>query len=174
MIEEVQINQLNLAFKRIFAMPISRSTFREIQNAILSSSIKSQEESNLLFESLVTGESQSAAKVCTNETALLNLIDNFSISIRVAKDVYERGEFISLASSDIISQPNRVAFLNRVRRVDGEEMHFLTDVRGTINLVHHLTSRLQELQKNEAGKNQLDASKPELKEVKKILDSLTV
>lgn len=172
MIEEQKLKQLDRAFKRIFAMPISRSTFREIQNAILSISEGNQEESNIIFESLVTGEQHQSGKVCANPAFLERMIDDFSISIRVAKDVFERGEFISLASSDIISQPNRVAFLNRIRRVDGEELHFLTDTKGTLNLIYHLMGRLQELKKNAEGKESIVDSKQQLLAIKQKIDDL--
>lgn len=172
MLDEKQITQLNLAFKKIFTMPISRSTFREVQNAIVAINPGVQDDSNQLFEALVLGEVKTPAKLTKDQKGLDKLIDDYSMPIRVAKDVYERGEFISLASSDIITQQNRVAFLNRVRRVDGEEMHFLTDTRGTINLVQHLVTRLQELEKNELGKGQLSQAKQELSSIKEKLDKL--
>ena len=172
MIEEKSLSELSFALKRIFAMPISRSTFREIQNAILTYCPTKNGDSGALFESLVTGELNPANSVFCKKDPLQKLIKDFSISIRVAKDVFERGEFISLASSDIITQQDRIAFLNRIRRVDGEEIHFLTDVKGTINLLHHYLGRLQELEKSEVGKNILKTSKDDFISAKASLENL--
>ncbi|NGX42257.1 MAG: hypothetical protein K940chlam7_00535 [Chlamydiae bacterium] len=172
MIEEKQLTELSNTLKRIFTMPISKSTFREIQNAILALSPGNQEDANSLFEVLVTGEIKPDTKISSAPKTLEKLIDEYSISTRVAKDVFERGEFISIVSSDIISQPNRVAFLNRIRRVDGQEFHFLADTKGTINLLHHLIGRLQELENNEAGKETINGCQEELKSLRVNLNKL--
>ncbi|MFQ5729162.1 MAG: CT_584 family protein [Waddliaceae bacterium] len=172
MIDENHLSQLNSTLKRIFAMPISRSTFREIQNAILTFCPNEKEDSSALFESLVTGELKPAGSLCKKKDPLKKLIDEFTVSVRVAKDVFERGEFISLASSDIITQKDRIAFLNRIRRVDGEEIHFLTDTKGTINLLLHFLGRLQELEKTDAGKEILKNSKQDFTAAKEILEHL--
>ena len=170
MIEEVQFNQIRKELSRIFALPITRSTMREVQNAL---AVICPQDSNLLFQTLISGENDKPTELSTNENKLMEIIDDFSVSVKVAKDVYERGEFINLVSSDIIAQPNRVAFLNRIRRVDGEEIHFFTDTRGTINLLNHLLERLQELKKNDIGRESLKNSKEALSTVKQRIDQLT-
>lgn len=169
MIDDVQIKQIRRELSRIFALPITRSTLREVQNTLI---VISPQDSNTLFQAFLTGELENAHKVTKHKDKLLEVIDDFSVSVRVARDVYERGEFINLASSDIIAQSNRVAFLNRIRRVDGEEMHFFTDTRGTVNLLNHLLERLHELQKNEIGKESLKSSKEELKNAREQLSKL--
>jgi len=170
MIEEVQINQVRRELSRIFALPITRSTLREVQNALVAIC---PQDSNLLFQTLISGETERLKELTNEDSRLKEIIEDFTVSIRVARDVYERGEFINLASSDIIAQPNRVAFLNRIRRVDGEEIHFFTDTRGTINLLNHLLERLQELKKNDIGRESLKNSKDELTAVKQRIDQLT-
>ena len=171
MIDDTQIKQIRRELSRIFALPITRSTLREIQNTLV---VVCPQDSNTLFQAFVSGELTNPTKLSKNKDKLLEVIDEFSIPIRVARDVYERGEFINLASSDIIAQSNRVAFLNRIRRVDGEEMHFFTDTRGTVNLLNHLLERLHELQKNDVGKESLKGSKDELKMAKDRLDKLMI
>lgn len=170
MIEEAQMHQIRKELSRIFALPIRRSTLREIQNILI---YICQNDSDLLLQALFSGEHDNLKKLTSNESVLRKIVDDFSVSVKVAKDVYERGEFINLASSDIISQPNRIAFLNRIRRVDGEEMHFFTDTRGTVNLLNHLLERLQELQKNDVGKESLDSTKEELTTAKERINQLT-
>ena len=161
-----KVKQLENQFKRIFSMPITRSTFREMQNSILSISPEYPEVSSILFESLITGQIKNEKVFGDALTSVKQLINDYSVQARLCRDVYERGEFISLASSDIISQPNKISFLNRFRRLDGEELHFLTDTKGTINLVQHLLSRVQELQKSEQGR---EALKEQIEEIKDIL-----
>jgi hypothetical protein len=171
MIDETQIKQIHRELSRILALPITRSTLREIQNTLV---IVCPEDSNTLFQALVSDETTNHSKISKHKEKLLQMIEEFSVQVRVARDVYERGEFINLASSDIIAQSNRVTFLNRIRRVDGEEMHFFTDTRGTVNLLNHLLERLQELQKNETGKESLKGSKEELKAAKDRLNKLVL
>ena len=93
---------------------------------------------------------------------MTRLIEEYSIPVRMAKEVFERGEFISLASCDMMTQPNRLAFLNRIRRIDGEEFHYLSDIRGAVNLVHLLIGRLLDSEKQEFGKQPLNSCKADL------------
>jgi hypothetical protein len=174
MLEESNITDLKAALKRIFALPITRSTLREIQNTILISCLKEKESSRELFESLITGELKDPSSICKKKESLKKLIDEFTVPVRVAKDVFERGEFLSLASSDFITQKDRIAFLNRIRRVDGEEMQFLADTKGMINLLLHFLERLQELKKTEMGEEILNNAKQDLDAGKKLIENLLV
>ncbi len=144
MLSEKQMEHLSANMKRIFAMPITRSTFREMQNAIMEASGGNTTASNQIFESLMTG------KLPKDEpkNGLEYVVKEYTVLARLSKDVFEMGEFINLVSSDIFKQNNRVGFVHRIRRVDGQELQFVTDSEGTVNLLKHLATRLHELKKD--------------------------
>lgn len=153
-LSEAQVKDLNNSFKRIFAMPITRSTFRELQNAVMTISEGDVKNSNSLFESLLTGETKKdVVSAGGAEKYFKQLVDEYGVSTRTARDVFEKGEFISLITTDILTRQNMLVFLTRIRRVDGEEIQFITDPGGSINLMKHLVGRLGELNKNEQTKH---------------------
>ncbi len=147
--------------KRIFAMKITRSTYRELQNVVLNCANQNKEIANFLFETLLTGQ----IKMKLNEKhheILEEVIKHFTIPARLSKEVYEKGEFINIITSDLITQENQVAFLNRLRRIDGDEMVFMSDPVNTLNLFQHFAGRIFELENNPKGKEELAKYKKEL------------
>lgn len=148
--------------KRIFAMKISRSTFRELQNVILSCVNQEKELANILFEILLTGQIKQNISNEKHREILEEIIKDFTIPARLAKEVHERGEFVNIITSDLVSQQDQYAFLNRIRRIDGEEFVFLSDPQNTINLLQHFAARLFELEKAPQGKEQLEKYKKEI------------
>ena len=148
--------------RRIFAMKISRSTFREIQNVILNCVNQNKELANFLFETLLTGQLKGEVPNEKHREILEEIIKNFTIPARLAKEVFERGEFVNIITSDLVNQEEQFAFLNRLRRIDGEEFIFMSDPQNTVHLVNHFVGRLYELEKNSKGKSELDKFKKEL------------
>ena len=61
---------------------------------------------------------------------------------------------------------------NRFRRVDGEEFHFVSDVETTLHVVNHFLTRLQELSKNEGAAKNLQRCKPQISQIKSILNEI--
>lgn len=147
--------------RRIFAMKISRSTFRELQNVILSCVDQNKDLANFLFETLLTGQIKGEVNEKHREV-LEEVIKSFTIPARLAKEVAERGEFINIITSDLMTQEDQVAYLNRLRRIDGEEFTFLSDPQNTMHLLNHFASRLYELDKNSIGKKELAKFKKDL------------
>lgn len=148
--------------RRIFAMKVSRSTFREIQNVILNCVNQNKEIANFLFETLLTGQIKGEIPNEKHREILEEVIKNFTIPARLAKEVSERGEFVNIITSDLVSQEEHYAFVNRLRRIDGEEFVFMSDPQNTVHLVNHFISRLYELEKNPAGKQELQKFKKDL------------
>lgn len=148
--------------KRIFAMKISRSTYREIQNVILSCTNQNKEIANFLFETLLTGQIKGEISNEKHIEILEEVIKDFTIPARLSKEVHERGEFVNIITSDMVTQEDQFAFLNRVRRIDGEEFVFLSDTQNTVHLATHFIGRLYELVNNSKGKVELDKYKKEL------------
>ncbi len=168
-----KIEELDKSFKRILTMPMSKSTFRQLQNAIYASADKNIESANGLIESLLTGEVKKEITKNVTPKVLTAFFEDHAISISVARDVAEKGEFVSLITSDIIPHPSLAILASRIRRVDGEEYQFLTDPESTLQFARHFLSRLQEFSQIESGKNILNQHKEELKALRNTLDTLT-
>jgi hypothetical protein len=148
--------------KRIFAMKVSHSTFRELQNVILSCANQDKAIANFLFETLLTGLIKEGVGNEKQRDILEEIIKDFTIPARLAKEVYERGEFVSIITSDLATQNDQSAFLHRIRRIDGEEFVFMADPQNTIHLLQHFVGRLVELERQPKGKEQLSKYKNEL------------
>lgn len=148
--------------RRIFAMKITRSTYRELQNVILTCTGQNKDIANFLFETLHTGQIKEGWLNEKQTEVMEDLVKYFTIPVRLAKDVYERGEFINVITSDIVTQQEECALLNRIRRIDGEEFLFLSNPQNTLHLLQHFTSRLQELQGNKHAQEELGKFKKEL------------
>lgn len=160
--------------KRIFAMKISRSTFRELQNVILSCADQNKEIANFLFESLMTGQIKQPLPNEKHREILEEAIKDFTIPARLAKEVFERGEFVNIITSDLVSQQDQYAFLNRIRRIDGEEFVFLSDPQNTFHLLQHFAGRIVELEKTPKGKEELVKFKKEINLISERLKQLSL
>lgn len=172
MLNEKELTLLQKNLQRIFSMTIMRSTFREVQNVILTTAEGNRDTANSLFESLITGEIKDGLVPNKSKDVMKDMIESYTIPIRLAKEVYERGDFVNIITSDLLSQQNRVVFLNRIRRVDGEEFQFITDPDSTIHLLQHFVARIQDLTKSDVAKNFVSSHKKELEAVKSQIDSL--
>lgn len=169
MVLDEQIEQLDRSFKRIFALPISRLTLRELQNAI-STSIPKQEVSTAVYNSLLSGELDDSLKQ-REISELLRLIDSYSSHIRIAREVAEMGEFLNSFSCDFLQQNNQVFFINRMRRIDGQEYHFLSAPDINIRLARMFINRLRDLKRN-ANIRLESGLKDELRKLQTDIDAL--
>jgi hypothetical protein len=160
--------------RRIFAMKVSRSTFREIQNVILNCTNQNKEMANFLFETLLTGQVKGEIPNEKHREILEEIIKNFTIPARLSKEVHERGEFVNIITSDLVSQEEQFAFLNRIRRIDGEEFVFLSDTQNTVHLATHFIGRLYELEKNSKAALELSKYKKELATLAERLKQLSL
>ncbi len=159
--------------KRIFALKITRSTFREIQNVILTCANHNKQLANDLFETLLTGRIKEDLGNEKQKEVLEDVIRHFTIPARLSKEIYERGDFINIITSDAVRQQEHVAFVNRIRRIDGEEFIFMSDPESTIHLLQHFVGRLQELQKTPTAKEVLMKNKDSLKIISDQIKALT-
>lgn len=160
--------------KRIFAMKISRSTFRELQNVILTCTNHNQDLANFLFEILLTGQIKEGSVNERQHEVCQDIIKYFTIPARLAKDVYERGEFINVITSDLVKQDDESALLNRLRRIDGEEFVFLSDPQNTIHILQHFIGRIHEFRNDEKSRETLSKFKKELNLASEKLKQLSV
>jgi hypothetical protein len=172
MFDQNTLNGIRRSLKRIFSLPVTRSTYREIQNVITIASNGNADQANVLLETLLTGNLQSDKAKQLPKEELKTLVDEFSISTWVAKDVFERGEFISLITSEMVNVPGQFVYSNRLRRMDGQEFHFVSDIESTLQIIQHFVGRLQELNRLEGGGKQIAAYHKELAQIKKLMDAL--
>lgn len=157
---------LRNTFQRIFALPITKSTIREVQGALLTHAEGDSVKAGAMFDSLLVGESK-------NNDSFKSLIDDFAVQVRVARDVFERGDFLNHVFSEIVNQNNRAFLMHFLQRVDGEEFRFFTDVEGTILLLKHMLNRIKDIQTVDFFKADFEANKPSLKQLADQLKELT-
>jgi hypothetical protein len=170
MINEQIANELNVHLQRIFCLPITRSTFRDLQQVVLHLTQGDPDRSNQFFELLLSGTiKESIVDKGAYEKVRL-MVENYTIPCRMSKEVFERGDFLAGASSEMLVREDQAAFVNRIRRVDGKELQFIADPQGVFFLIHHFVSRLEELKRD--GK--LKGNKDEIGELRSRLQSLLI
>lgn len=164
MLNTEQSNQINQSLTRIFALPITRSTYREIQNAIYRATSGSREKTQFLLDMLFKSEPVQDSQV------LNEIVQAFGVKTKLARDVMERGDFISLVTSDITQSGDKKFLVNRLRRIDGDEYQFLTDSESTLHLVEHFLGRVEEI--NNQDKEFAKRYKNRLKQLQDALTKL--
>lgn len=170
MIDAKKLQQLDQAFQRILTLPLSKSSFRQMQNAVLFCFEGDREEASKFLEAILTGKAPQNGSA--PDPHLQKLIDRYSLPMSVAREVAERGDFLSIVTSDIISHPEMPIFGNRIRRVDGKEFDFITNSETAIQLLHHFSSRLLEMEKLEKSRDVLKGFKKDLVALKNRIDQL--
>lgn len=168
LLQEQDIDHLGQAFKRIFAFPVSRISFKEVQRSIFMIAKEDRDKANQIMDALLNGE----AKQDKNPD-LQDLINEFTPLVRLSKDVLEKGEFISFLSSDLVN-PSHPLFINQIRRIDGQEFQFLAEPEGIVHLLKHFVRRIEELQRMDKGNQFFKNQATELKELRNRLDKLAV
>lgn len=170
-VSETQLEQLNRSIKRIFALPISRLTIRELQNAITQALPGNIDATKAVYEALLSGELTAALKDGDSE-GISNLIEQYSPHVKIAREVAEMGEFMNSFSCDFIEQGKQFFFVNRLRRIDGSEYYFLSAPETNIRLSHMFIHRLGDLKKA-VGDLPLDPKlKEELASIKQEIETL--
>jgi hypothetical protein len=170
-LSEDQLEQLNRLFKRIFALPISRMTIREVQNAVSTAIPSNPDAFKSIMESLLSGEMKGDIRT-SDGTDLSNFVETYSYPVRLSKEVAEMGEFMNSFNCEFLQQGNQVYFVNRMRRIDGQEYYFLSMPETNIRLAHMFVNRLQDLKKA-LGRLKLDPRvAEELANIKNDIDTL--
>lgn len=167
--DEKSVQGLDQNLQRIFGLKVGRTTFREAQNAILAAVQGDKNKATTLLETLLSGEVKEGT---FEKTLLRSLLKQFTIPLRLARDVFERGDFLQVITSDTVNQSDRPLFVNRIKRVDGEEHQFICDISSSLHLLNHFVSRLHELAITEKKSKPLDSHRKELSAFKQRLDQL--
>ncbi len=167
MLEKKDIDQLRQVFRRIFSLPVTRSSFKEIQRSIFTAVGEDKNKANEVLDALLNGEQDKSSSSNFQE-----LIEEFGVRTRLAREVLERGEFINFLSSDLINPGQHILFVNFIRRIDGQEFQFLTEPEGIVYLLKHFLGRIEEIQRIDKSKEFIKNQANDLKELKDKLDKL--
>ncbi len=165
LIDDQLANELNMQLQRIFCLPISRSTYRDLHNVAMVLAKGDQERANQILEVLFTGTVKPDRVASSAEGKVRQMIERFTISCRMSKEVFEKGDFLGGVSSEILTQEDKAVAINRIRKVDGEEIQFATDPQAALFMVHHFLARLEEFSKHEASKGLIKGFEKELKDI---------
>lgn len=163
MLSNENLLELRSQLQRIFTMKVSRSSYREIQNLVISITKSNKVLANQLLLTLLSGELQPEVVRDTDTKTLETICSDFSSQVRLAKEIQEKGDFINIITSDLLGAMENSSYLNRVKRIDGEEFHFVTDLDSTIKMVHHFLNRLAEFKQNPSNKEVLEKQRASLK-----------
>jgi hypothetical protein len=171
MLTKEQLQTLDSAFKRILVLPISKMTIRELQDVLNNFLDGSKDVPRNLFNSIVEGKVNPAFDKSIHKE-IQDFIDKYSATFRVAIDVADTGEFINSFTCDQIVQNNRPFYVNRMRRIDGEEYYFISNPDTTIRLAQMFVKRLIETRKETKNLPLEPRVKKELESIRKDLESL--
>lgn len=175
MLTEHLVNELNIQLQRIFCLPITRSTFRELQNVIFTLAQQNQDLANLYFEVLLSGTLKEGSVHESARDKMRTIIERYTIPCRMAKDVFERGEFVAGMTSDIMFDQEtgqNALIVSRIRRIDGQELQVVHSPQTTLFTVQHHLQRLAEIAGHEKGKEQLKYLKDHLNQIKQQLNQI--
>lgn len=172
LIDDQVATELNLQLQRIFCLPITRSTYRDLYNVSLVLAKGDQQKAGQILEVLFTGTVK-PDRVATNaEPKVRQMIERFTISCRMSKEVFEKGDFIGNVTSEMLTQEDKAVAINRIRKIDGEELQFATDAKGTLYLVHHFLTRLEEFSQIEGAKKDIESFSKEIADLQNRLSAL--
>ena len=134
--------------EKSLSMPITRCTYKELQNAMLVAAQGDQNTFVKLMETLLT------KKILLNldadsEDIIQEIIDRYGVGIFTSKEVHDKPDFINLLTSDLIQQQKTLFFSNIIRRVDGKYLDFVCDIDSLFHIIEHFTARLEEAQKRD-------------------------
>lgn len=166
MADNGKTESVHTSLKRIFALPVNKSTFRQVQNAIAVIYQDDPNRANDVLEGLFTGNFKSGGD------SIKTIHKEFGEQLKVAREVFERGAFLTLITSDRLAQGDRVLFNNLVRRIDGDQIEFITDIESTFQMIKHFIGRLQEVQSLDVDKKLRDIVKNELADLHKMTETI--
>lgn len=166
MIDDEKMEVLNQQFQRIFTLPVTRLTFRELHNAISTALSDDQEATQSIVEALLTNN-------FPDEPKMEEFCRNYAIPFRVAKQIQDNGEVLSMLSTDIGSQGENLLFQVQIRKINGGEYTFITDAPGFLQVAEHIVSRLASTTSTLAGRGIISSLQPRLAALKKDIGKLS-
>ena len=163
MLDVQKTQMIKNMLQRAFSLPMRKSTVRQIQNGLMQICSGNTDLVNKVLASLLLGKLEKEVVEEKGEAAFKELFELFTIQIRLAKEVNEKGDFINIITSDAVKQEKDLLFMNTIRKVDGEEFQFITDLPSMLHLVGHLCNRMLDAGKEGEDKKALEPYQNELK-----------
>lgn len=166
MISQDKLEVLEQQFQRIFTLPVTRTTFRELQSVVSTAFDGDNEMTNAFIDDLLQNKK-------INETDFIaDFMKEYSIPLRVAKQVHDSGEVLSMLTTDVGMQGGNMLYSVRIRRIDGGEFTFITDTGGFLQIAEHILARAESTTSNSAGKGIMNSMRSRLKGMQEILSRL--
>lgn len=165
MINAEKMDVLNQQFQRIFTLPVTRLTFRELQMALSTALNNDPKTIQTVTEALLSNE-------FPDEPKLEGFFKEFSVPFRVAKQIQDNGEVLSMLSTDVGTQGENLLFQVRIRRIDGGEYTFITDAGGFLQVAEHIVQRLGSTTGTLAGKGTMSGLEGRLEALQKSIGQL--
>lgn len=165
MLNEEKMEALNHQFQRIFTLPVTRLTFRELQSTISTAFDGDAAEVQSLIESLLRNN-------VPHHTNLEPFFQKYAIPFRVAKQIHDNGEVLSMLTTDIGAQGENLLFQVSIRRMDGGEFKFIADASGFLQIAEHIMDRLASTSSTLIGKGAINALQPRLESLEKTVKKL--
>lgn len=165
MIQEKQLKQIAPILQHIFCLKVGRITFREVENTFFQAFQGNVADVHALINMFLTGQVQQEIVEPDALALLRNMLSAFAAPIRVAHDVYEHGDFLFTATSEMMASSESAqnpVFLHRLRRVDGKECDFLCDLPRTAYMMRHFFVRFEEMLAQENGAETLQPALQDL------------
>ena len=167
MLQKEKLEYLTLQFQRIFTLSVTRTSFRELHNAVLDAMEGNEQEAKDFLESLINPDKVNEK---TEDLLFRDFLKTYSVPVRVAKEVHERGEVLSMLATDMGIRGDNLLFSTRIRRIDGKEFHFMSDPEGVLHVLEHFLARLNDAGHSDKGKEILEAYMPRLEKIKALLE----
>lgn len=162
MISDDNMAVLEQQFQRIFTLPVTRLTFRELQSAISTALNEDTDAAQSVSNALLTDD-------YPDNPRMESFFKEYAVPFKVAKQIQDNGEVLSMLSTDIGSQGDVLLFQVRIRRIDGGEFTFVTDATGFIQVAEHIISRIATTKNSLAGKGTISTVKPRLEALEKTI-----
>lgn len=145
MINEEKMEELNKQFQRIFTLPVTKLTYRELLNTVSTALNEDSEATQSLAEGLLKNNSP-------DDPIMENFFKEYCIPFRVAKQIQDYGEALTMLSTDIGAQGENLIFHVSIRKMDGGEFTFIADAGSFLQIAEHVISRLSNTTSTLVGK----------------------
>jgi hypothetical protein len=166
MLNEEKMEVLNQQFQRIFTLPVTRLTFRELQSTISTAFDGNAAEMQSLIESLLMNN-------FPDDSNLEPFFQKYAVPFRVAKQIQDRGEVLSMLTTDVGTQGENLLFQVSIRRMDGGEFKFMSDAGGFLQIAEHIIDRLASTSSTLVGKGAINGLQPRLKSLEETVKKLS-
>jgi hypothetical protein len=160
------------ALQRIFAVSVTNTTLRELNSVAVRIFGNDEKKIRALFNSFFSGKLDEELEKEASAEILTQLVRSFATVVSFAKEVHEKGDHLGFILSETIAYPDKTVLHNFVRKVDGTQIEFTTDIPTTLSVLNHFIVRLREAVKTDNGKEELNKMSPHLQSIMENMENL--